>query len=286
MLNGEANDDDDDIIVLGDDESSDGGSEADDSSPERPCSSPEVIDLTRDDDCETKSPAALRLKSGAAKDSKRKPMLISNRQPISSQKSGQQQQAMSISPVTSESGENGENADSPARKRGGSSASNRERRRGSKNSNISAANSTETVANANAAQSNNGGNSNGTPTPSKTNATRASKPLYKPPVNRYSTWTNSNNKNKNNAMTRADLDMNWRASARGPGSDQSSNSGGEMQTLPPQSSRKEKAEPTWRGEFAKPPNGSQKSRKSQDGEFWVFYYSVRLERDRLIGDEY
>ena len=273
MLDGEANDDDDDIIVLGDDESSEGGSEADDSSPERPCSSPEVIDLTRDDDCDEKSPSALRLKSGAAKDSKRKPMLMSNRQPISSQKSGQQQQAMSISPVTSESGENGENVDSPTRKRGGSSASNREqRRRGSKNSNISAANSTEAVA----LQSKDGGNSNGTPTPSKSNQQRASKPLYKPPVNRYSTWTNSNNKNKNNAMTRADLDMNWRASARGPGSDQSSNSGGEMQSLPPpQPSRKEKAaekEPTWRGEFAKPPHGgssSQKSRKSQDGEFCV-----------------
>ena len=238
--------------MLGDDDESDASSVVT-YSPERP-SSPEIIDLTNDDeDCVRKMEEAVQINSDALR---------------TSSELNSSPQAMSISPVVSEQGDDNTEAvvTSPARSSGNTNSSSR--RRGSKNSNAEA---TAATNSGNAPATDNGlaakaGDASGTPTPSRTNATRASKPLYKPPVNRYSTWS------KKEQMTRADLDMNWRASARGPGSDQSSNSGGEMPApLPPtpagtsrKSGEKVVKDNGWR-EGTKPPHGSQKSRKSQEG---------------------
>jgi len=228
VLDDDDDDEDDDVIIVEEteeecEEEEEVGEESDDipSSPDRP-SSPELIDLTHEDEDNNSTTSSNNE--------------ADNNVCIDTP-------AMSISPVTSEAGDDVRSAkpkcnttavlDSP--------------------SPVPTSTSPAIAAEASTQQA------------PKKNATRASKPLYKPPVARYSNWNGAapaSSGSKKMTMTRADLDMNWRASARGPGSDQSSNSGGEVVTSKRYNDKADKD--GWK-ENTKPPSGS-KSRKHAEGK--------------------
>jgi len=220
-------DEDDDVIILEEteeeceeEEEEEGGEESDDipSSPDRP-SSPELIDLTREDeDNNSTTSTNNEADNNGCADTP----------------------AMSISPVTSEAGDDVRSVNGKCNTAAVFESS-------------SPVPTTSTGADALTQQA------------PKKNATRASKPLYKPPVARYSNWNGpapTPAGARKITMTRADLDMNWRASARGPGSDQSSNSGGEVATTKRYNDKGDKD--GWK-ENTKPPSGS-KSRKHAEGK--------------------
>jgi len=84
-----------------------------------------------------------------------------------------------------------------------------------------------------------------------------SKPAFATPKSRQQTWPRRSQGN------RADLDMNWRASATGPASDRSSNSGGERD--PPARRNAERADKDgkWREENGgRPPSGAKSKKKN------------------------
>ena len=84
-----------------------------------------------------------------------------------------------------------------------------------------------------------------------------SKPAFATPKSRQQTWPRRSQGN------RADLDMNWRASATGPASDRSSNSGGERD--PPARRNAERADKDgkWREETGgRPPSGAKSKKKN------------------------
>lgn len=86
----------------------------------------------------------------------------------------------------------------------------------------------------------------------------ANKSAYATPKSRHQAWS------RRSQVNRADLDMNWRASATGPASDRSSNSGGERDP-PPTRRIAERADKDgkWREEAGgRPPSGAKSKKKN------------------------
>ena len=88
-----------------------------------------------------------------------------------------------------------------------------------------------------------------------------SKPQFATPKSRYNTWS----RRATGRQDRADLDLNWRASASGPASDRSSNSGGESKK--PEGGDRADKDWNWRDhEISKPPSGKENKKKGATTE--------------------
>ena len=88
-----------------------------------------------------------------------------------------------------------------------------------------------------------------------------SKPQFATPKSRHSTWS----RRATGRQDRADLDLNWRASASGPASDRSSNSGGESKKT--EGGDRADKDWNWRDhELSKPPSGKDNKKKGATTE--------------------
>lgn len=88
-----------------------------------------------------------------------------------------------------------------------------------------------------------------------------SKPQFATPKSRHSTWS----RRATGRQDRADLDLNWRASASGPASDRSSNSGGESKKT--EGGDRADKDWNWRDhEISKPPSGKDNKKKGSTTE--------------------